>query len=456
MRMREGAVLGWAVLAVLAAQGTSAPPAPQISFETYSLPNGLRVILSPDRTVPVAAVSSIFDVGSRQERKGRSGFAHLFEHLMFGGSRNAPKGVYDRLLESYGGDNNASTHKDFTLYYEIVPSNALPIPLWLDADRLSSLAITQEALENQISVVKEEKRMRVDNEPYGPLLYEEVAKRSYRNWQNSHSVIGSFADLEAGSLQDVKDFFDTYYAPSNGILALVGDFDPAQAKEWLESYFGWIPNRAAPGPLDTSEPDVASQTKVELTDAHANLPALVLAWRKMPERRTAPDFYALTLLGNLLFQGKGSRLYRSLVKEKQVAVQAEGGLGFPESDFWEFKAPGLFGCFVIYKEGRTAQEVRELIEQGIGEVAKNGVPDKELARVKTKFRSDWIRSQQTVLGRAKMLLRAALLDGDPGAANGELERYMAVKSSEVQSAAQKYLAPEQLMILDVKTIPKKP
>ncbi|MBI3549612.1 MAG: insulinase family protein [Elusimicrobia bacterium] len=422
---------------------------PRIKTESYSLPNGMRVVLAPDRTVPVATVSMIVNVGSRSERPGRSGFAHLFEHLMFEGSQNVPRGMFDKLLESYGGDNNASTHKDFTHYYENVPSNALPVALWLDADRLNALAITDEARENQISVVKEEKRLRIDNEPYGPALYDEISARSYKNWQNAHSTMGSFEELEAASREDVQEFFNANYAPSNVILGVVGDFEPEEIKPRIETLFGRIPNRGKPAPVDTREPDGAfTFVKGSISDAHANLPAAGIAWRGMPERGTR-DFYALSLLGSVLFGGKSSRLYLRLVKDSQTAISVDGGLGFPETDYSEFKAPGIFGAFVVYKSGRTAEDILRLMEAGIGEIAADGVGDAELARIKTKFRSDWIRSQETALGRAGMILRAALLDGDAKAADADLERYLACTSADIRAAAAKYLTRERAMLLEI-------
>lgn len=430
----------WAAFAAPAA-------APQIRFEQWTLPNGLRVIVSRDSSVPVAAVAMIFNVGGRQEARGRSGFAHLFEHMMFEGSRNAPKGSFDRVLETYGGDNNASTHEDFTLYYEVVPSNALPVALWLDADRVGALSVTQEAMTNQIEVVKEEKRMRVDNEPYGSLLYVDMASHTFVNWQNAHPVIGSFEDLDAAGLKDVQEFFDAYYAPGNAVLAIAGDVDPAQVKRWVQDYFGAIPNLGRPAAVDTTEPAPAGEKRVRLTDAHANLPALGISWKGMPERNT-PDYYALALLGQILFSGKSSRLFQDLVKTSRAAVGVEGGLGFPISDAVEYKAPGAFGGFVVYKAEFSADQIKDLIYKPIKDIAAQGLSGRDLARVKTKFRSDWLLSQQTALGKAQKLLVAALLDGSPAAAN-TLDRFMAVTSKDLQRVAGKYLREEAATLCEV-------
>lgn len=427
--------------------GAASSPLPKIPFEEFSLPNGMRVILSKDSSVPVAALSIIFNVGGRQEVRGRSGFAHLFEHMMFEGSKHAPKGSFDRILETYGGDNNASTHEDFTLYYEVVPSNALPIALWLDADRVSALSVTQESMTNQIEVVKEEKRMRVDNEPYGPLLYVEMASHTFVNWQNAHPVIGSHEDLTAAGLPDVKEFFNAYYAPQNAIMAVVGDVDLARTRRWIEDYFGWIANKGEIPRVDTTEPPPAGMKLVRLSDAQAKLPALGVTWKGMPQRGS-DDYYALSLLGQILFSGKSSRLYQGLVKISKTAVSVDGGLGFPISDVSEYKAPGSFGGFIIYKADQDVSKIKKLLALPITQIARKGVHPRELARVKTKFRSDWMLAQQTGLGRAQKLLVAALLDGDPKQAN-TLDRFMAVTSEDIQRVAGGYLRDDAATFFEV-------
>ena len=258
--------------------------APRIDFTTFTLPNGMRVVLSRDASVPVVATTMMVDVGGRHEVRGRSGFAHLFEHMMFEGSKHVPKGGFDKTLESYGGDNNASTHEDFTFYYEELPSNALPIALWLDADRVGSLSVSPEATKNQIEVVKEEKRMRVDNEPYGSMLYVDMGSHTFSNWQNSHPTIGSFEDLDAASLKDVRAFFEAYYSPDNIILGIVGDIDPLETRKLVEAYFGSLPVKPRPERASLVEPAPAGERVIKLTDAHAKLPALGFTWKNGPER----------------------------------------------------------------------------------------------------------------------------------------------------------------------------
>ena len=437
------------------AAGASTAPAAGLS--RFELPNGLRVVLSPDHAVPVVTFAMIFDAGARHERRGRSGFAHLFEHLMFEGSAHVPKGRFDKLLEGCGGDNNASTHEDFTFYYEVMPSNVLPLAVWLDADRVSALDVTEKSMRNQISVVEEEKRMRVDNEPYAPLLWVEVASRTFSNYANSHPTIGTFADLDAATLRDVRNFFDEYYAPKNAWLAVVGDFDAGAARRTIEKYFGWIPNRGEPVFPDTEEPRQEGERDFSVADAHAKVPGVAIVFNNLPQRRAAPEFYALALLGRALFYGKSSRLYQLLVKDKQVATAIDepypGGLGFPVSDPDEYKAPGLFGGFILRKPESAAPQIRDLVYGEIKGIAAAGLGAVELERVKTKFRSDWVLQRQTTLGRAAALLRSAVLDGDPAAEAGELERFMAVTPADIQAAAAKYLVPESAGVFDLSAAP---
>ncbi len=414
--------------------GLTVPPIP---FTQFKLDNGLRVVLSVDRTLPVVTESMIFDVGARDERPGHSGFAHLFEHLMFEGSKNAPKGVFDQIVEGHGGNDNASTHQDYTFYYESVPSNVLPAIMWLDADRLANLDVTAANMKNQIAVVEEEKRMRVDNAPYGPLLYVDMGQAAFSNWQNAHPVIGSFKDLDAATLADVQEFFREYYAPRNAILVIVGDIDPVNTKALVEHYFGWIPNRSSITPVNTAEPPPAAEKTVTVHDPQAKLPAVSMAWQG-PKRNTT-DFYALSMLGQLLFDGDSSLLYQALVKDQQVAIEVDGGLGFPNADYTDYRSPGLFGGVVIQKPGVSAERIQDLVFQQIQQVEATGVPAGEMSRLKTKFSAEWMKSQQTTRGRAEMLALATLFDGNPDAANAALSNFLAVTSGQMQQVARTYL-----------------
>ncbi|HAZ07234.1 MAG TPA: peptidase M16 [Elusimicrobia bacterium] len=427
--------------AVTSVPAVGPPAAARIDFSSFTLRNGMRVLVSRDASVPVVAVAMIVGVGGRHEARGRSGFAHLFEHMMFEGSAHVPKGGFDRFLESFGGDNNASTHEDFTFYYEELPSNALAVALWLDADRIGALRVTRQAVKNQIEVVKEEKRMRVDNQPYGAVMGVEMAARSFENWQNAHPVIGSFEDLDAASLKDVKSFFDAYYSPDNITMAVVGDADPAEVRRLVTAYFTPIKSKPRPAHLDTTEPDPRGERAFTVKDEHAKLPALGVTWKGAPARGTV-SHRALVLLGNALFSGKSSRLYQSLVKESRTAVSVEGGLGFPLADWDEYQAPGLFGAFIVHKKDQPFAAVKELIAAQTARVAAEGLAPEELERVKVKFRSDWVRAEETRLGRARRLLQSTLLDGDPEAANRELSRILAVTNEDIRRAAAAHLKAE--------------
>ena len=434
----------------LALAGTAAAEssAPRVDFSSFTLSNGLTVLVSKDSSVPVVAVAMIVNVGGRTETRGRSGFAHLFEHMMFEGSKHVPKGGFDKYLESVGGDNNASTHEDFTFYYEELPSNALATALWLDADRIASLSVTPAAVKNQISVVEEEKRSSVDNEPYGPLEYVDMAEKSFSNWQNAHPTIGSFADLDASSISDVRAFFSAYYSPDNITMAIVGDVDPAEVRRLVTGYFGPIAAKPRPKAPDITEPAPAGEKTFVLKDAHAKLPAVAVTWKGMPARGTT-DYYALVLLGRALLSGKSSRLFQSLVKESRTAVSVDGGLGFPVAGWDEYKAPALFGVMAVRKPDASFEKVRGLIADAAAQAGGQGLSPAELERVKIKFRSDWVRAQETRLGRATRLLQDALLDGDAEVANKELDRYMAVTNDDVRRAAATYLKPEAATWFDV-------
>ncbi|MFA6316439.1 MAG: pitrilysin family protein [Elusimicrobiota bacterium] len=437
-------------IAFTAAVAAAAPEkAPLVAIESVTLANGLKVVVSRDPSSPVAAVAMGFRAGSRAEPRGRAGYAHLFEKLMFEGSKHVRKGEFDRILESYGGDNNASSHEDFILFHEVLPARALAVALWLDADRVADLDLTKDSLRGQVEVAKEERRMRVDNEPYGRLLNVEIASHTFSNWQNSHPVMGSPGDYDAATLKDAEDYFASSFSPANGVLAIVGDVEPAEALAKAREYFEWIPNRGTPPQTDFSELAPGPSTWVALSDPHARLPAFAVAWKGMPERGTR-DAAALALVGQALFKGKSSRLYQELVKVSQVGVSVDGGLGFPlVEDPMEFKAPGSFGGWTVHKPGFTPNQVRVLVLKQVARIASHGLDPAELGRLKTSLRSEWIRSRETCLGRAKSLVAATLLDNDPAADNAGLERFMAVTPQDTAAAVARYLKPENALFFGV-------
>jgi len=425
-----GLALATAVPAAAQQQG-----AIDIPIETYKLDNGLRVILSPDRTTPVVAVDVWYDVGSRNERAGRSGFAHLFEHMMFQGSQNVGKGEHMTLIERAGGSMNGTTNEDRTNYFETLPSNRLNLGLWLEADRMRSLAITEENFTNQREVVKEERRLRIDNSPYGSSFLAAMYEAPYSAescFAYAHTVIGSMDDLNAAELADVQQFFDTYYAPNNATLTVVGDFDTAEARQLIEQYFGQIPAGPAPPPVSCESPFSKLPVRQTIEDKNANLPALLLSYGA--PATDDPDTYALTLLGSLLGQGESSRLNQRLVKEAQAALQIQ-------SFFNERRGPGIFMIFSVANQGVGVDRLEALVEEEIAKIRDRGVTPQELEKAKMQYRASTVRALQTALGKAEQLQRYAHYQGDPAAIRTDLERYAAVTAADIQRVAAKYLVP---------------
>jgi zinc protease len=420
----------------------------KIHFSQFQLDNGLRVVMSEDHTAPVVAVAVYYDVGSRNEVRGRTGFAHLFEHMMFQGSENVGKAEHFKYVESNGGSMNGSTHVDFTNYYEFLPSNQLELALWLESDRMRSLKITPENLKNQQEAVKEEKRLSYDNQAYWPAL-ERMDEMIFHNWANAHSTIGSMQDLNAADINDVKQFFDTYYAPNNAVLAIAGDMDSAQTESLVRKYFGTIPRQKSPPPVDVTEPDGVVKRKAVVDDPLAETPAVAMAW-KIPERR-APDFYAIALLKSLLFDGSSARLYQKLVKEKAVSLEVQGFLE-------ERRGPGQTALLTIHKADVKSEDVEAIIEAEIERVKKEGITVDELNKVKNQYRlSRFISgsegeytSFQTALGRALALAEFTLFDNDPSLINTDIDRYLAVTPDEVRDVARKYFVPSNTASLYIR------
>ncbi|MBI4534250.1 MAG: insulinase family protein [Candidatus Melainabacteria bacterium] len=415
----------------------------------FKLPNGLRVLLSEDHSVPVASVVIVFDVGARNEEKGRSGFAHLFEHMMFEGSENVGKTEYFKYIESAGGSLNASTHADFTNYFEKLPSNQIELALWLESDRMRSLKVTEDNFKNQLETVKEEKRSGIDNQPYTP-AYIKFEELLFDNWQNAHPVIGSFADLEASSVEDVKKFFKTYYAPNNAVMAVVGDFDAAQMQSLVEKYFASISSQPTPPKPDVSESEQTKNKYLKVNDVHAQLPAFWFGW-KAPARRD-PDYYALGLIEKLLSAGDSSRLYQRLVKGTEVALKAEMWLD-------ERRGPGAVEGFVMYKPGNSPEKVRSIIWQEIDQLKTTPVSSEELEKAKNQvlrglFSAGSYQSLQRSLGKAELLAEYALFFGDPKYIDEDLERFMQVTPADIMRVAKKTFTQPGITIVDVE--PSKP
>ena len=429
------------------AVATAAPAGFHIPIEQYKLENGLRVILSKDNSAPVVTVYLLYDVGARSEEKGRTGFAHLFEHMMFQGSQNAPKGTMDKLDEGNGGYNNGSTHPDYIDYYQVLPSNKLPIALWLEADRMRGLLLTPENLANQKEAVKQERRLSFDNRPYNTAIVDVWPTVAYRNWSNSHSLIGSFDDLNNATLDDVRSFFRTHYAPNNAILVIVGDIDPPAAKKTIETYFASIPAQPRAQRPELAEPPQAEARFARHSDPLAQVPAVVVGYPG-PDRRS-PDYYALTMLDVILTGGDSSRLNQNLVKGKKSVIQFEGGLGWPFNSEVDYKPGGMYALNLLFAPDHDAKEIVSQVQQELNKVQQEGVSAEELNRARNLFRASRVRSLQTSLSRAQFLARYAALDGDPEILNKEMDQFLAVTPEQVKDVARRYLTPEKQSVLAI-------
>lgn len=405
------------------------PKLPPIKFTDTKLPNGLRVLISEDHSAPVFSLAVSYNVGSRDERTGRTGFAHLFEHMMFKGSENVGQGEHPFLVFNNGGNMNGTTNVDRTLYYETMPKNQLDLGLFLEADRMRSLAITKENLDNQRSAVQEERRLRVDNSPYGKSFLA-VSELAYDNFAYKHSVIGSMEDLNAATIDDVREFFKIYYAPNNAALAIVGDVNPAEALAKVKQYFANIPAQPAPKPVDLTEPEQSAERKLQLEDRLIRLPQVQIAYKigRGADRDTA----ALEMLSRIFGGGESSRLYQRLVKDKELAVQS--------ASFIQTKAgPGLFQIIAFPRAGKTPDEVTGEISEEIARLHAAPVTPDELKRARAMARRIAVSSRESSLARAVQLADNAVLFNDPGRINTEYDLLMSITAEEIHTAAKKYL-----------------
>ncbi|MBI4904510.1 MAG: insulinase family protein [Acidobacteria bacterium] len=423
----------------------------QIPFEKYKLANGLRVILSRDSATPVVTVYVLYGVGARSEEKGRSGFAHLFEHMMFQGSANAPKGVHFQSVEANGGNLNGSTHPDYTDYFEVLPSNKLAVALWLESDRMRSLAITKENLDNQKEAVKQERRLSFDNQPYATAIVDIFPTLAFKNWSNSHSIIGSFDDLNAATVDDVSKFFKTYYAPNNAVLAIVGDFQVPATKKLIEQYFADIASQPQPKHPDMTEPEQTAPRRQSYKDALAKVPVLCIAYPG-PKRRS-PDFYALNMLDVVLTAGESSRLYLNLVKGKKSLLGYESNLGWPFASNTDYMHPGIYGFNLTYNPSFSSKQILEQFQQELTSLETTPVSEKELNRARATMRATRIRSLQSTMTRAQLLAQYELFDGNPEMLNTELDAYLAVTPQQIQAAAKKFLVAKRQSVLEVQPAP---
>ena len=407
----------------------------RIEPEDYRLDNGLRVILVEDHSVPVVTIDLWYNVGSGSERQGRSGFAHLFEHMMYQGSANVEKSEMLQFVERAGGEMNATPNEDRTLYYQTLPSNRLNLGLWLEADRMRSLAVTQENLDNQREAVKEERRLRLDNQPYAWAIFEApyLTYDSTTCFPYAHSTIGSMADLDAASLEDVQSFFDLHYSPNNATLTVVGDLDPPEARDLIERYFGEIPSAPTP-PAPSCEWSVGTEAQ-ELVhpDPLANLPLVAVAYR-LPAHDDE-DTPALSLLDLILGGGESSRLNRALVREQQSAVQA-GTQMLPR------RLSSTLLVIAVANQGATAEELKQQLLAEVERVLQEGVTEEELQKAKNSYSSSAIFARQNTFQVAEQIQHFVHYHDSLDDMQTDLDRYLSVTPDDITRAARKYLAAE--------------
>ncbi len=422
-------------------------PATAYEVQRLTLPNGLRVVLSPDRSAPVIGVAVVYDVGIRSEPEGRTGFAHLFEHLMFQGSENLEKLAHFRYVQASGGVFNGSTHLDYTDYYETLPSNALERALFLEADRMRSPRITEENLANQIAVVKEEIRVNVMNRPYGGFPWLRLPPVMFDTFANSHDGYGSFVDLESATVEDASSFFQAYYAPGNAVLALAGDFDVPEAIALIEKHFGGIPGREVPVRPDFAEPDLTEERRSSYTDPHAPMPALAMAWRVPDPVKEFEAYLPYVVLAEVLTDGEASRLVERLVLDDAIATSVSGYLGFMGDPF-DVRDPTAFLLQVHFPPQVTSDTVINALDEEITRLVEKGIDAGELARVQARLAAHLLREVDAVLGRT---LSMAVLEQQRGRAElvNELPALLAAVTPEQVIAAAATLRPQRRAILEV-------
>ena len=446
-RVAPGAVVA-VVMAICLAATLGAAVAPKVQFTDTTLKNGLRVIISEDHTAPVFSIAITYNVGSRNERAGRTGFAHLFEHMMFKGSENVGSGEHFALIFGNGGNMNGTTSKDRTNYFDQLPANQLDLALFLESDRMQTLgsAITPENLQNQITTVQEERRQGVDNQPYGK-TFETIDDLAYASFPYKHSVIGSMTDLSAATVDDVKAFFKTYYAPNNAVLAIVGDFKTQDCLARIQKFFGSIPAQAPPPPVVIDEPVQKAEKRQSLDDSLARMARIDMAYH-IPQAMTA-DHDALTVLASVLSSGRSSRLNESVVRQQQVAMQA---VAMAE----ENRGPGLFRVIAMATPGKTIAELEKALDGEIEKIKSGTIESWEIDKARTSARASYIRGLSSTLQRAVMLSQYATFYNNPGLINTRPEQLAKVTIADVQRVAKQYLIPENRTVVVTSPRPAAP
>ncbi|PYQ99102.1 MAG: insulinase family protein [Acidobacteria bacterium] len=412
------------------------------------LPNGLRVVISENHAAPVVVVEVMYRIGFRIEPRNRTGFAHLFEHMMFQGSEHVGKFEHVRIVNENGGTLNGSTRFDHTNYFEVMPSNALELAMWLEADRMRSLKITPETLKNQQDVVSEEVRVNVLNQPYAAFEWLGLPQKANTNWYNAHNFYGDLSDLQAANLDDVKTFFDTYYTPNNAALVVSGDTTPDEVMKLAEKHFGAIPQRALPPRPDIREPAQTAEKTFSESDKLARTPALAFGYH-LPDRMTK-DFFALSLLDPLLVSDESAKLYQSLIKENQVASDVSGGFNYGLGNNFDYNGPMLYTFRVDYRPDLKGADVLKVVDKVINSIQEHGITEDELKQAKVNFRSSFLENLESGsgFGRADLLAALALYDDDPNRINTILSDLDKVTTADVQQAAKKYLVPANRTSID--------
>lgn len=465
LRAGRTAAAVWLLLVIAplgAAQAPSQGPGGnrlEVPVDYYTLSNGLKVVLSRDQTSPTAAVTVYYNIGFRNEPRDRTGFAHLFEHMMFQGSENLGKMEFVRLIQSNGGLLNGSTRFDFTNYYQVVPSHVIETVLWAEADRMRSLTIDAENLKNQQEVVKSEVRVNVLNQPYGGFPWIDLPMAANENWHNAHNFYGDLEHLAAATLEDVRAFFKTYYSPNNAVLVVSGDFDAAPVKGWIEKYFGPIASAKLPKPPDLSEPRQEKEKRAGRTDPLASRPAVGLAYH-VPDRFT-PEWYAFGLIDQALAQGADSLFYDELVRKRGLTGSVDAGINFGLGNMFDYSGPMLWIASFIHDSSTSSDALVSAVDQVVSAVQKDGLDAAALDRARTKMRSYLYAQTETFagFGRANLLASFALFDNDPSKIN-ELEAEFAKVTPElVKRTAAEYLRSTNrtvYLITPGKTEPKTP
>jgi zinc protease len=412
---------------------------PTLQYETTVLPNGLRLILSEDHSTPIVHVSLWYHVGSKNERPGRTGFAHLFEHMMFKGSKNVEPETHTSIIASIGGRSNAYTTEDVTVFWETLPANYLPLALWLEADRMATLRVDFEAFDREREVVKEERRMRIENQPYGRLS-EIITEHAFTTHPYKHAPIGSMADLQAASIADVREFHSTYYVPENATLTIVGDFDAAQAVQLVTQYFGRVPKAAKPVPRDIpKEPEHRAERRFTVTESWP-LPAVVVSYH-IPHDGHA-DSYPLHILSKILSDGDSSRIPAELVYNKRIALTASGSGNIIED-------PNLFYGVAILQPGQTPETAEKALIAEFDKLKNEPVSERELQKTKNQFARDYVLGRVSNEDKATQLAHAAVIHNDITTADGEFDIFTNVTLADLQRVARTYFTPANRMVLYV-------